>query len=154
MNASGKEVHERSDWRPPRDPIFGYLLEQACLGALPVYFAAVPTARVVRHDPAFRPERSPDGEKVVQRLMADWREGKFHNLWVYPRGDLFVCSDDYFTLAAAERGQPDYLPCWVLGRPDTAIAKDIQGPIDPVALNRMLGIQLCPDPAEQNRGKV
>lgn len=137
----GDRLATRPDWRPPRDPVFAYLLEQATLGVVPVYFAAVPLARVVRHDPTFRPERTPDGETVVQRIMADWRTGSLHPLWVYPRGDLFICADDYFTLAAAERGQPDCLPCWVLGHPDETIAQDVQGPIAPAAINRMLGIQ-------------
>jgi hypothetical protein len=31
---------------------------------------------------------------------------------IFANGELFVASDDYYTLAAAERGQPDFLPCW------------------------------------------
>lgn len=129
------------DWKPPSDPVFQYLMQEALLGTIPVYFAAVPRARVLRYDPTFRPENTPNGEKVVQSIMDAWRQNKFQKIWVYPKGDVFVCSDDYFTIAAAERGKPDFLPCWILGRPSQTAAKDIQGPINQDGLRKMFGLK-------------
>lgn len=128
------------DWKPPSDPVFRHLLEEATSGAIPVYFAAIPPARILRYQAAFRPELTKDGDKVVRAIMDEWRQGGFLPIWVYPKGDLFVASDDYFTLAAAERGEPDFLPCWVLGRPSDTIAKDVQGPITPEGVRKMLGL--------------
>jgi hypothetical protein len=72
--------------------------------------------------------------------MQDWRNGKLQNVWVYPKGELFVASDDYFTLAAAERCQPDFLPCWVLGGPAPGSAKDVQGPVAQNKLRALFGL--------------
>jgi hypothetical protein len=126
-----------TDWKPPTDPVFQYLLQEALIGTLEVFFAAVPLLRVKRYSPQFRPENSSEGREVIAQITAEWRRGEFKKLWVYPKGDLFVSADDYFTLAAAEAGEPDFLPCWVLGRPRTDITKDIQGPIDQKALRKM-----------------
>jgi hypothetical protein len=127
-------------WKPPTDPVFQCLWQEAMFGQLPDFFAAVPLSRVVPFDPTFHPERTGDGERVVQALMQDWRNGKFQNVWVYPKGELFVASDDYFTLAAAERGQPDFLPCWVLGAPAPGSAKDVQGPVAQKKLRALFGL--------------
>ncbi len=59
-------------------------------------------------------------------------------MWVYPKGDLFVVADDYFALAAAERGQPDFVPCWVLGEIKNGKAEQVQGPIEKASVRKML----------------
>jgi hypothetical protein len=61
-------------------------------------------------------------------------------MWVYPKGDIFIVSDDYFTLAAAERGQPDLVPCWVLGKITRGNAEQVQGAIGQDVIRRMLGL--------------
>jgi hypothetical protein len=127
----------KPSWKPPTDPVFQYLWQEAMFGQLPVFFAAIPLPRVVPFDPTFRPECTADGQKVILSLMHDWKNGNFHNVWVYPRGDLFVAADDYFTLAAAKRGQPDFLPCLVLGTPALESVKDLQGPVDQDQLRAM-----------------
>lgn len=127
-------------WKPPDDPLFVSLLERAIEDNVLVYFAAVPLARVVRYDPAFRPERTENGDAVVQAIMNDWRSGNFQKVWVYPSGDSFIVSDDYFTLAAAERGQPDFLPCWILGRPPEGTVQNLQGPISSTEVRKLLGV--------------
>lgn len=95
---------------------------------MPVYFAGIPLERLRRFSQSFHPENSPGGDEVVSAIMRRWRSGDFFKIWVYPSGDQFIVSDDYFTLAAAEIGRPDFLPCWVLGTVPTAHAIDIQGP--------------------------
>jgi hypothetical protein len=102
------------DWQPPTDPVFQCLIQEATLGWVPVYFAAIPMSRLRRFVPSFRPERTQEGDAVVGAIIKRWRAGDFVRMWVYPKGGLFVVSDDYFTLAAAERGQPDFCRCWVL----------------------------------------
>ena len=59
-------------------------------------------------------------------------------MWVYPQGELFMVSDDYLALAAAERGQPEVVPCWILG-PESDLM-DLHGPVEPRSLRRMLGV--------------
>jgi hypothetical protein len=129
-------------WRPPTDPVFQYLWQEAMFGQLPVFFGAVPLPRVIAFDPTFHPETTPGGEEVVRAVMQDWRKGIFQKVWTYPRGELFVSSDDYFTLAAAERGQPDFLPCWILGRPAPGSAKDVQGPMAQDRLRSIVGLKI------------
>jgi hypothetical protein len=121
--------------------VFQYLLQEALYGKLPVYFAAVKLARIRRFDPVFRPEKTRDGPEVVSQIMDQWRAGNFGRMWVYPKGKLFIVSDDYFTLAAAEKGQPDFVPCWVLGPVDAEGAADIQGPIKQDSLRKMMGVE-------------
>ena len=38
--------------------------------------------------------------------------------------------DDYFTLAAVEKGKPDFVPCWLLGENHGGTAEQVQGPMD------------------------
>jgi hypothetical protein len=129
------------NWEPPNDPVFTHLLEEAVLGSVPVYFAALPTTSVVRFQPTFHPEHAKNGDAVVNAIMDEWRRGNFRPIWVYPKGNLFIASDDYFTLAATERGKPDFVPCWVLGLPSKTIAKDIKGPIAPKDVRKMLALR-------------
>ncbi|MBM4272894.1 MAG: hypothetical protein FJ134_00295 [Deltaproteobacteria bacterium] len=136
-----KELNKQIDFKtfkPPDDPVFGNLLEEAVKGRVPVYFAAVPLTLVRPYDPEFHPENMPEGEKIVEAIMADWRAGRFRHLWVYPQQDYFVMADDYLTYAAALKGQPDFFPCWVLGEPRLPGVKDIQGPIRIEDVRRLL----------------
>ena len=134
------EPEVNPEWKPPGDPVFQYLMEQALFGAVPVYYAAIPFARLKRFAPTFRPENTEHGREVVAAIMARWRAGDMAKMWVYPKGQLFIVSDDYFTLAAAEKGQPEYLPCWVLGAVPNGAAKDVQGPMDQKPLREMFGL--------------
>lgn|GEM_PF-3692089 len=40
-----------------------------------------------------------------------------------------MVSDDYISLFAALRGLPDYVPRYILGRPENPHIRDLQGPI-------------------------
>ena len=135
------EPEADSEWKPPTDPVFLYLLQEAMFGSLQVFYATVPTPRVKRFNPGFRPERTPSGEAVVDAIFQDWKKGDFKTMWVYPKGDLFIASDDYFTLAAVDRGEPDFVPCWVLGKPDHAIVRNVQGPMEQESIRKMLGVE-------------
>lgn len=129
------------DWEPPVDPVYQYLLQEALFGWVPVYYAAIPLSRLRRFVPSFRPETTKNGEAVVAAIMERWRAGEFARMWVYPKGDLFIVSDDYFTLAAAEHGQPDLCPCWVLDEiKNDGKAEQVQGPISQVRVREMLGL--------------
>jgi hypothetical protein len=127
-------------WNPPRDAVLDYLLREALSGGVPVYLAAVPLARLRRFSDDFRPERTPDGGRVVQAIFEQWHADTPPRMWVYRRGDVFMVSDDYFTLAAAERGQPDLVPCWILGPVSEADLQDLRGPVQPHALRKLLGV--------------
>lgn len=96
-------------------------------------------ARGVR--PSFRPDMSKNGDVIVAAIMKRWREGDFVRIWFYPKGDLFIVSDDDFTLAAAERGRTDFCPCWVLGEiKNDEKVEQVQGPISQVGLHKIQGL--------------
>ncbi len=61
-------------------------------------------------------------------MIEEWSNGQVQKLFVYQRGKWFVVSDDYIVLFAALNGLPDYVPCWVLGKPEGDLVRDVQGP--------------------------
>jgi hypothetical protein len=136
---SAREVTVNPAWVPPPDLVFQYLLERSAEGAVPVYFGSIPLARVRPFSESFHPENTPGGPDVVEQIMERWRTGDFKKIWVYERGNAFICSDDYFTLAAVRIGQPDFVPAWILGRPIVTV-KDLQGPITVQGVRKMLNL--------------
>jgi len=124
---------------PRHDQEFDYLLQRALGGLVPVYFAAVPRTLIRPFDTEYDPAKHPVGAMAIEQTTAEWRAGTFHHVWVYPSGDAYVLSDDYIPWAAATRGQPDFLPCWVLGYPSVPGAVDVQGPIAPSGVRKLLG---------------
>ena len=134
------DLHFLPDLTPKHDERFSALLDGAVSGDVPVYLAAVPLAICVPFDLDYRPDLHPVGKQAISQMIDDWSKGQFQNLFVYQRGKRFVVSDDYIQLFAALRGQPDYVPCWVLGKPDSDLVRDVQGPIAPNDVPKLLGI--------------
>ena len=114
---------------PKHDETMVVLMAQAIGGDTPLYWAAVPLGLIVPFDLDYRPDLHPVGKQMIDMAFKEGSEGKLHNIIVYPKGIWFVSSDDYPYLFAAIRGLPDYVPCWILGKPDSAFVKDLQGPI-------------------------
>jgi hypothetical protein len=133
------EIDSLLGLRPLRDDVLGYLLQRAVDGLVPVYFAAVPRTLIHPFDTEYDPTKHPVGAAAIEQAMADWRAGNFAHVWVYPRGDGYVLSDDYIPWAAVLRGQPAFLPCWVLGYPSVPGAVDIQGPVELQRVRKLLG---------------
>ena len=123
---------------PGHDEELARLWTEALAGRVPVYFAAIPRNLVVPFDPKFDVTVHPAGRAGVERVMGEWRRGNFRKVWVYERDGQYVAADDYVTLEAARRGEPDYLPCWVLGRPTLPGVEDVQGPIRAEDLRKIL----------------
>lgn len=134
------DIHFLPDLTPKLDERFSALLKGAVSGDVPVYFAAVPLAICVPFDLDYRPDLHPVGEQLINQMIDAWNNGQFQKLFVYQRGKWFVVSDNYIALFAALRGQPDYVPCWVLGKPDSDLARDVQGPIASEDVLKLLGI--------------
>ena len=126
--------------RPNDDPTFDLLFGQAMKGITPVYFGAVPLELCIPADPDYRPDTHPIGAQAIEATFQEGASGNFSNLIVYPRGRWFVVSDDYIPLFAYLRGSPDYVPCWILGKPDNELVKDLQGPIAPTDLPKAFGL--------------
>lgn len=124
---------------PRFDPVFDYLVESAASGRLDVWYAAIPRNAILPFDPEYAPRKHPVGEAAVREVMSRGKKGEFAKLWVYQRGQVFVMSDDYIVWEAAREGQPDYLPCWVLGRPEHSRVVDLQGPLDHPSVLQLLG---------------
>ncbi len=118
------------DLTPMFDPTFDVLLELALAGELRVYFAAVPTALIRPFDTQLDVLASPVGRAAVEQVFRNGVEGRHQSVWLYEDASGFVLSDDYIVWAALQRGQPDYVPSWVLGKPRHKDVKDIQGPVN------------------------
>ena len=116
--------------QPLRDDVFQYLLGEALVGRVPLYAATIPLPLIRPFDSEYEPAKHPAGEAAIIQTMTEWRAGVFVHVWVYPKEDHFVLSDDYIIWEAAQRGQPDHMPCWVMGYPTLDGVLDIQGPID------------------------
>lgn len=134
------KINVNNEFKPPDDPAFAYLLDETIAGRVPVYFAAVPLGLIRPFAPDFHPENYPIGRELVEAIIADWREGHFQYMWIYPKENHFVMSDDYLIFASAVQGQPDFMPCLVLGDPRLPGVKDIQGPIRHEDVRQLLGL--------------
>ena len=137
---SVSDLHFLPDLTPKHDEQLVLLLQGALSGDVPVYFAAVPLALCVPFDLDCRPDLRPVGAMAITQVTEAWSKGQFENLFVYQRGKWFVVSDDYIPLFAALKGLPDYVPCWVLGKPEGDLVRDVQGPIASKDVPRLLGI--------------
>jgi len=58
----------------------------------------------------------------------------------YPRGKWFVIADDYIRLFAAQRGRRESVICWILGKPDNELVRDLRGPIALEDVPKALGM--------------
>ena len=127
-----------SDFQPKKDDVLMYLLEQVLAGKIPVYFAAIPLSMIEPFDKEYDPRKHPVGKKVVETMIQAWQKNQFRTVWVYPKGDKFILSDDYCVYYAALAGQPDYVPCWIIGKTDHHDVKDMQGPIELEEIKKIL----------------
>jgi len=128
-----------SDLQPIKDEILLYLWEQALAGKTPVFFAAIPLRIIEPFDKEYDPRKHPIGKKSIKAIMEAWRNNKFRYAWVYPRNDKFILSDDYIVYYAALTGQPDFMPCFVLGKPENEAIKDVQGPLSIESIREYFG---------------
>jgi len=135
-----KDIHIDPTLSPKTDEEWMHLAEAATKGRLPVYFAAIPLILCVPFDLDYRPDLHPVGKQAIEQAKLEWKQNNFHNLIVYPRGKWFVVSDDYIQLFAALEGRPDYLPCFILGKPDNDLLRDVQGPIAIEDVPKILGL--------------
>ncbi|MBV8807124.1 MAG: hypothetical protein JO033_00500, partial [Acidobacteriaceae bacterium] len=104
------------DLAPKHDERLSELMQQALAGKVDVYFAAVP---LCPFDLDYRPDQHPMGLAAIRETGERWKNGQFQNMLAYERGAWFVISDDYIPLFAALPGMPDYVPCWILGKPQS-----------------------------------
>jgi hypothetical protein len=133
------EIEALAGLRPLFDPVFDHLYRGACKGLIDVYFAAVPMGLIRPFDPDYDPGKHPIGKNVIAEVVAKWSEGVLPQCWVYQKGDHFVLSDDYIIWEAAKVGEPDFLPCWILGKPISSELRDVQGPVDQSDVAALLG---------------
>ncbi len=133
-------VHFLPGLTPKHDEQFSALLNRALAGDVPVYFAAVSLSLCVPFDLDYRPDLHAAGAMAISEMDEAWRNGQLQKMFVYQRGSWFVVSDDYIVLYAALRGRPEYVPCWVLGLPESDLVCDVQGPIEPSSIRGLLGL--------------
>ena len=116
------------------------LMDQVLAGSLRMYYGEVPIGQLVPYDLDYRPDLHPITKEVIESFIEEWKRGHLQKMIVYQRGTWFVVSDDYITLFAVLRGRPDYVPCWILGKPEHAQVKNVQGPIAQADVNKVLGL--------------
>jgi len=124
---------------PKIDEVFVDLVKKALTGEVLVYFGAVPTVLCVPYDLDFRPDKHEIAKQLIDKYTEDNDNNEFHHLMVYPRGIWFIVPDDYIELFATFKGLPAYVPCWIFGKTDNEYVKDIQGPIHPENVRKLLG---------------
>ena len=135
-----ERIHIDPDLMPKPDDTYIHLFGEAMEGRVPVYFATVPLALCVPFDLDYRPDLHRIGGQAIEAAIEDGKNQKFYYMVVYPHGKWFVVADDYIPLFAALRGRPDYVPCWILGKPDNDQLKDVQGPIAVADLRKIFGL--------------
>ncbi len=134
-----RDLKVNEEFAPKPDPVFNHLIVEAVKGRIPVHFAVIAFDRVKRCDVTHRPELTVSGERYVEQIVAIWDEGQIWPIWVYPSGDRFIASDDYFTVAAYEREKLDVAPCYVLGTPEGEGVSNVQGPLTVEQIKQALG---------------
>jgi len=122
------EIESLAGLRPLFVPVLHHLIERAVSGHVDVYFAAVPRPLIRPFDPDYNPARHPVGRSAISEVHAKWRSGDFTAIWVYPKDNEFIMSDDYITWEAVKEGAPDFVPCWILGKPDLERRQGFEGP--------------------------
>ena len=127
--------------QPNSDPEWLRLAEGALKGQVSVYFAKVPLVLCVPFDLDYRPDLHPVGKQAIHTFVEMAKRQEFKNLIVYPRGKWFVVSDDYIQLFAALEESPGFLPCIIMGKPENEMIQDLQGPIDPKDIRKVLGLE-------------
>jgi hypothetical protein len=133
----------QNSFLPPSDPVFQHLLSEAAVsGVVAVYGIVVSPGRLVAFDPTFQPEKTEQGAKIVEAIISAWRNGRPVQPWVYPRGDVFVVSDDYFCLAAIREGQPESIACQCLGEPKSENVYSAEGPLPLEWVRQSLGVKV------------
>ncbi|HET6330713.1 MAG TPA: hypothetical protein VFF76_07995 [Holophagaceae bacterium] len=137
--SEAKRVRTVHGFVPRQDPVFDYLMAQACTGRLPVHRAKIPLDLIIPFDASYRPQDLPIGRIVLARVVEDWNRGITPTVRVYPRKERFVLSDDYVYYEAARIAAQACLPCLVLGEADVPGAADIHGPLSLGEVNRALG---------------
>jgi len=134
------EIRSLPELTAKHDETFIRLAQEAIQGHLPVYFAAVPLRLCVPFDLDYRPDRHPIGKQAIQSVLERGVTGTIPPMVVYPRGAWFVVSDHYIELFAALLGNPEFVPCWVMGKPDDDYVRDIQGPLDVNKVPKLFGL--------------
>lgn len=129
---------------PPRDPGFTARLELALEGKLPLYYAEVPLALLRPFAPQYNPAAHPIAAQVIEAIMREWRAGKFRKMLGYEAAGFVIISDDYLTLDAIRRGEPDFAPLWILGKPTIPALQNVQGPIAHKDVRPILGFSPQP----------
>jgi hypothetical protein len=117
--------------RPNYDSRFSVLYDKAMKKEIPIYFAPIPLSLCIPYDVDFRPDLHPIGKQVMAEKREQALSGQVALMYVYQRGFWFVVSDDYFTFFAALFGNPEFVPCYILGEPSHPLLDDVQGPFNP-----------------------
>ena len=129
-------------FQPPDDRLFQYLMLQATQGKVEVYGAVIETAKVEfkRTHNSHRPERTEEGQKILQAMWKAWQAGNGPQPWLYVWDGAYAVADDYFWIALIEQGKPEFVAAQILGEPLRVGLKQKIGPLPPEQVRAMLGL--------------
>jgi hypothetical protein len=125
-----RELIGENQFKPPHDEIFDMLFGLAMHGDLSVFFGAIPLQLIRPFSDEFKFASIPNGPEIITAIVDEALNGNFPRLRVYEKGEYFVMSDNYPGYEACIQGQPDFVPCWILGRPRNSLVEQVQGPVD------------------------
>jgi hypothetical protein len=110
-----KNLRPHTEVTPPHDAVLDYPLERALEGNVPVYFAAIPLGLIRPFSDQYDPRQHKLWPQLFESVRVRWEKEQFQKMLVYPRKNVFIMSDDYITYYACVAGNPEAVPCWVLG---------------------------------------
>ena len=130
------------NFQPPEDRLFQHLMQQATQGNVDVYGAVIETAKVEfkRTHSSHRPERTQEGQQILQAMWDAWQTGNRPQPWLYVWDGAYAVADDYYWLALIEQGKPESIAAQILGEPLPAGLKQKTGPLPPRQVRAMLGL--------------
>ena len=109
----------------PKDEKFMELYKKAFKEEIPVFWAMIDIEAIKPHS-KFKPEPSQRSVDIIHQKLKD---GKFPAIYVYPKNDYFIMSDDYTLYYKYFYSGYKAIPCIVLGEPKGKSVKDQVGPI-------------------------
>ena len=128
-NIELKDIHVHSQMAPKIDERFIELMHSALDGKTPIYFGWIPLSLCIPNDPDYRADCHPVISQNVDALVDRFLKKQLSRMIAYPRGSWFVIGDDYPPLFAYIKTKAEYVPCWIMGKPEGEDVQDLQGPI-------------------------
>jgi len=136
-----KNVRPHPALKAKMDETFMELLQSAIGGKVSIYFAQVPFRLIRPFDESFLPQLlHADGQRGIQFMTELIKQGNGPAVWVYPKGGMFILSDDYHLYEASRVAKAEFVPCLVMGKAAAHGVERIEGPLSQEEILDALGV--------------